>query len=378
MKDVTIVGCAFVAKYPEGGGNFSVPLQYVLGLRRMQVTFLWLEVLESTGDPDLDNARIAAFRRRLKTFGLEKHFCLILLAKGRADLEGARFFGRSRRQFKDLVAGPTTLLNLSYSIKPPLLDLFTRLKLCSLDPTEVCFWMQRMEMGQSFHHEFWTIGLNLYGKGSKVPTGVVGWKTYFPLVDSSIFRIQPRPPVDRFSTIGQWYWDGMIEFGGEWKDFSKRAAFEPYLPLARRIPDAVFELAMNLTEDDPDRARLAGLGWRHVVPHNVARSPRLYYDYVARSSAEFSAVKLESHMASGWLSDRSAVYLAMGRPVITEPTAAESYLPDESGYLFVSNLEQAEEAVRRVRSDWKALSRQARRCAVECFDSVVNLEKILA
>ena len=43
MKDVTIVGCAFVAKYPEGGGNFSVPLQYVLGLRRMRVPFLWLE-----------------------------------------------------------------------------------------------------------------------------------------------------------------------------------------------------------------------------------------------------------------------------------------------------------------------------------------------
>lgn len=372
------VGCGFVAKYPEGGGNFSVPLQYVLGLRRMGREFWWLEVMESLGDEGADRRRIAAFRRRLGEFDLGADFCLILLPKGGSnDLAGARFFGKTRREFLDRLAGPNVLLNLSYSIRPPLVDRFERRLLCSLDPTEVCFWMQRMEMGQGHHDEFWTIGLNTGGPGSRVPETPVGWRTYFPLVDSGSFEVAPRPAVDRFTTIGQWYWDGMIEWDGEWRDFSKRAAFEKFLPLARRLPGVCFELAMNLAAGDPERGRLEELGWHHVVPHERVRTPQRYYGYLRESTGEFSAVKLESFAKSGWLSDRSAVYLALGRPVITESTGAEGYLPAASGMFFVDSAESAEEAIERVLADWKKQSRLARACAVECFDSVRNLKKLL-
>jgi len=374
-----ILGCGFAAKYPEGGGNFSVPLQYLLGLRRMRRPALWLEVMPSTGDPARD-ARIAdTFRRRLREFGLDGSFCLIVFPGGTAeqDLSRARFFGLSRRKFLDLTGGPCVLLNLSYSIRMPLLGRFTVRKLCSLDPTEVCFWMQRMEMGQSCHEEFWSIGLNIYGPGSKVPKTSVHWNTYCPLVDTTLFEAAPRPPVDRFTTIGQWYWDGSIEWDGEWRDFSKKAAFEKFALLPSRHPDATFELAMNLAADDPERQRIRAMGWRHVDPHKIARTPRIYYDYLRRSTAEFSAVKLESFAMSGWLSDRSAVYLALGRPVVSEPTGAVG-LPQESGMFFVRNIDEAAEAVGRIRSDWKKHSRAARRCASDCFDAVVNLRKILA
>jgi hypothetical protein len=378
-KDLVVVGCGFAAKYPEGGGNFSVPLQYLLGLRRMRRPALWLEIMHSTGDPGLDQRVAATFRRRLREFDLDHSYCLIIFPKGSKshDLAGGRFFGMTRRKLEALLAGPSVLLNLSYSIRNPLLGLFSGRKLCSLDPTEVCFWMQRMEMGQSEHDEFWSIGLNLYGPGSRVPESGVKWKTYFPLVDSTRFEAAPRPPHDRFTTIGQWYWDGEIEWDGEWRDFSKKSAFEKFQNLPARHPEATFELAMNLAADDPERKRIDDLGWRHIVPHSIARTPRLYYHYLRRSTAEFTAVKLESFAKSGWLSDRSAVYLALGRPVITEPTGADAYLPAQSGMLFVSNLEEASEAVRRVRSDWKPLSKAARLCARECFDAVVNLQKIL-
>jgi len=237
--------------------------------------------------------------------------------------------------------------------------------------------MQRMEMGQSHHEEFWSIGLNMHGPGSRVPATTVPWKTYFPLVDTTLFQAEPRPPADRFTTIGQWYWDGMIEWDGEWRDFSKKAAFEKFDALPARFRDVRFELAMNLAPDDPERGRIQSLGWRHIVPHAIARTPRLYYDYLRKSTAEFSAVKLESFAMSGWLSDRSAVYLALGRPVISEPTGADAFLPDSSGMFFVSNVEKASEAVTRVCSDWKMLSRAARTCAVECFDAEVNLKKLL-
>jgi hypothetical protein len=68
---VTIfLGCGFAAKYREGGGNFSVPLQWMLGLRRLKLDAIWLELLPATDDPIADRARIASFQRRLREHGL--------------------------------------------------------------------------------------------------------------------------------------------------------------------------------------------------------------------------------------------------------------------------------------------------------------------
>ena len=70
----------------------------------------------------------------------------------------------TQRQLLDRLAGPNTLLNLSYSIHPPFLLQFERRIFCDLDPSEIFYWMTKMEMGQSHHHEFWTIGLNVHGR----------------------------------------------------------------------------------------------------------------------------------------------------------------------------------------------------------------------
>jgi hypothetical protein len=80
---------------------------------------------------------------------------------------------------------------------------------------------------------------------------------------------------------------------------------------------------------------------------------------------------------TGWISDRAAAFLALGRPVITESTAAEIYLPAESGFLWMHDKASAVECARRVLQDWERLSRSARECAVECFDSVKTIRRIL-
>ena len=134
---------------------------------------------------------------------------------------------------------------------------------------------------------------------------------------------------------------------------------------------------MNLNPDDPERKRLSSLGWRVVTPHNLTRTPAAYYRYLAGATAEFTAVKLEALMGSGWMSDRAAAFLAMGRPVVTEPTGAQRFLPAESGIRFVRNLEEAVVATRRVLKDWPTLSKAARATAVEYFDSVRNLKLLL-
>ncbi len=375
------VGCGFSAKYPEGGGNFSVPLQYLMGLKRMERRGIWLEVLQESGDPEKDAHCIRTFRRRMSLYGIE--YCLLLRPTQKVQgpeehhPEAMRAFGMTVAELKEL-APHAVLLNLSYSIKPPLTNLFGRRLLCSLDPTEVLFWMDQMEMGQSSHDEFWSIGLCMEAIDPRLPKPIVPWKSYFPLVDTVLLQPQSRPSgKPRFTTIGQWYWDGNITIGGEWRDYSKQAAFAPYMDLPGRVPEAVFELAMNLNSDDPERARLRSMGWKVATPHALTRTPASYYRYLAGATAEFTAVKLEAIMGSGWLSDRAAAFLALGRPVITEPTGAERFLPKDSGMLFVRNLEESVEASKRILADWPSLSKAARLTAVECFDSVKNLKLLL-
>ncbi|MEY2563063.1 MAG: hypothetical protein QOH88_1256 [Verrucomicrobiota bacterium] len=352
----------------------------MLGLRRLGLDAVWLELLPATRDPRQDKARIRKFQRELREHGLGGRYCLLhqTPANDVHELGMMRCHGMSRRELTERLAGPNTLLNLSYSFHPPFLLEFEKRIFCDLDPSEIFYWMTKMEMGQSHHHDFWTIGLNAGAEDCRLPKSALDWQTFYPLADTQLLQPQPRPSRAKFSTIGQWYWGGSVEVDGEFPDLSKKFAFEPYLDLPRRIPEARFELAMNLNADDPEIARLSSRGWRITSPHRVTRTPRAYRRYVTSALAEFTAIKgVDAAWRTGWLSDRAAAFLALGRPVITEDTGAGKYLPVESGFRFVRGLDEAEAAVKEVLANWPRLSRQARACAVETFDSAKNLRKIL-
>ena len=374
------VGCGFVAKYRKGGGVFSVPLQWMLGLRRMKLDAVWLELLPATNNPRDDQARIESFQRRLREHGLAGRYCLLYQqpAGDAHDVDGIRCIGMSKRELLDRLGGPNALLNLSYSIHPPLLLHFERRIFCDLDPSEFFYWMTKMELGQSTHHEFWTIGLNVHEPDCRMPGSTLSWKTFYPLVDTRLFRAQSRPPEAKFTTIGQWYWSGAVEVDGGFPDLSKKFAFEKYLDLPKQIPAAHFELAMNINADDPELRRLQERGWHIVDPHRAARTPGKYRRYIASALAEFTAIKgVDVAWRTGWLSDRAASFLASGRPVVTEDTGAEKFLPRQSGFYFVDGADQAATAIREVLADWPRRSKQARRCAEDVFDSTKNLRKIL-
>jgi hypothetical protein len=374
------LGCGFAAKYREGGGNFSVPLQWMLGLRRLELDAIWLELLPATNDLAADEARINNFARQLRAHGLAGRYCLLYQkpASDTHDLDSVHCIGIPKRELLDRLGGPNVLLNLAYSIHPPLLLKFERRLFCDLDPSEIFYWMTKMEMGQSYHHEFWTIGLNVHGRDCRLPKTRLHWKTFYPLVDTKWFRPRPRPRAPRFTTVGQWYWSGAVEVAGEFPDLSKKFAFERYLELPRRIPQAEFELAMNIAAEDSERERLQRRGWKIADPHEVARTPTAYRRYLGTALAEFTAIKgVDVAWHTGWVSDRAAAFLASGRPVITEDTAARSYLPANHGFSFVHDAGEAEAAVKEVLRDWPRLSAEARACAVEVFDSRRNLKTIL-
>ena len=381
MKDKgsVFLGSGFAAKYPEGGGNFAVPLQWARGLKRLGMDYFWMELMPSSGNPELDKRCIKIFEERMLAHGLNYVLLYQRAPSDLQDLGGFDFHGMSEREFRERLAGPTTLLNISYSIRPPLVQLFERRIFINIDPTEICYWMDKLELGQSFHTEFWTIGLNINSPDCRLPKPPPGveWKIFYPIVDTELLQPAPRPLRNRFTTVGQWYWEGRLEIDRAYRDFSKRAQFEPYLDVPAKVPEAEWELAMHMPRDDADADRLRAQGWCHVFPGDVVASPEHYFDYLRGSLAEFTPVKVDDLTRTGWISDRAATFLALGRPVITESTAAEKFLPVESGFLWMHDQASAVECAQRVLKDWEALSRAARECALECFDSVKNLRLIL-
>src|SRR3954453_6151982 len=142
----------------------------MLGLRRLQQDAIWLEILPASKEPARDEACIANFERQLRAHGLAGRYCLLYQAAptDQHDLHSLRCIGLSQQQLKDRLAAPNVLLNLSNSLHPPLLLEFERRIFCDLDPSEIFYWMTKMEMGQSYHHEFWTIGLNAGAADSKL------------------------------------------------------------------------------------------------------------------------------------------------------------------------------------------------------------------
>jgi hypothetical protein len=135
---------------------------------------------------------------------------------------------------------------------------------------------------------------------------------------------------------------------------------------------------MNINADDPEAERLGRLGWQLTSPHRLARTPAKYRRYLASATAEFTAIKgVDVLWQTGWVSDRAASFLALGRPVITEDTGAARYLPKKSGMFFVGDAAEAAAAAREVLGNWARLSREARESAVAVFDSAKNVAKIL-
>ena len=154
--------------------------------------------------------------------------------------------------------------------------------------------------------------------------------------------------------------------------------FRPLVGVAGRSPWPV-ELALAIDPwDGDDLAGLHAAGWRTVDPREVAATPDAYRRYVQGSSAELSVAK-ELYVAtrSGWFSDRSACYLASGRPVVTQDTGC-TLLPSGAGLCTFDDADGAVAALEAVADDLAGHSRAARALAEEHLDSDRVLGRLVA
>src|SRR5262249_31817902 len=80
---------------------------------------------------------------------------------------------------------------------------------------------------------------------------------------------------------------------------------------------------------------------------------------------------------SGWFSDRSAAYLASGRPVVMEETGFSSHLPCGEGLLAVRTAEEAADALEKIDGNYSRHCKRAREIAAECLEASRVLGRFL-
>ena len=71
----------------------------------------------------------------------------------------------------------------------------------------------------------------------------------------------------------------------------------------------------------------------------------------------------------GWFSDRSACYLASGRPVVAQDTGFSSFVPTGEGLLAFDDEDGARAAIDDLRGDYARHASAARELAARYFDS---------
>jgi hypothetical protein len=147
----------------------------------------------------------------------------------------------------------------------------------------------------------------------------------------------------------------------------KSESFGPYMNLPKQV-GPVFELAIGSSSAPYELIESKGWGLRD--PIEVSKDPWTYQDYIQGSKAEFSIAKhgyVVSH--SGWFSDRSAAYLASGRPVILQETGFSDWLNTGAGVISFNTPDQAIVAIEEINRCYKFHCEKALEIAREYFDS---------
>jgi hypothetical protein len=217
------------------------------------------------------------------------------------------------------------------------------------------------------HACLFTYGENVGTLRSPLPTGGYVWHPTRAPVALEWWRDAGAPGA-AYTTVGTWDARGRdLVFGGETFRWRKRSEWMRCLDLPERT-GAGFEVAMDVASVPGDPQVLGAHGWRIVDPLAISADPWRYRDYLRGSRGEFTVAKdVNVRLRSGWFSDRSACYLAAGRPVVEQDTGFGDVLPLGPGLHAFRTVEQAADAVRAVEADWARASAHAAEVARECF-----------
>ncbi len=376
-----VLGNGSLVGYPEGGGHWSFFLQYLFGLSALGHDVFWLELVPAGGEPSRDRRRIGRFLRRVRRYGFADR-CAVLVhdPAERPSLESAEPHGMTGRRLGEVVRSADLLWNFACAVRQPLLSLFRRRVLLDVDPGHLQVAALTCDLDIQAHDVLLTTGLNFGDPECEAPSLGREWRRFRPIVYLPMWPPAGDPgPRAPFTSVTQWTWEELW-LDGRVLSVSKRDAYLAYLELPPRA-GRPFELATNIHPLDRtgDRELLERHGWRLVHPHRVAASPGAYRRYIRRSRGEILCPKpIHRALRTGWFSERSAGYLATGRPVVAEDTGFTRHVPVGHGLLAFRTLEEAAAAVADIDARYSHHMKAARDLAESYFDARRCLPAMLA
>lgn len=373
----SILVSGMTASVPGQGGATWAVLQYVLGLLRAGYDVHLLEEMRGDAPPGVPFFRTPAasyFRQVMRRFGLECRATLVDAGSGDS-------IGLDRDALRARIDRTEVLLNLSGTLATPAWTEAIPIRVyLDLDPAFTQVWAEEgaLDLRSGMHTHFATVGLELGRPGCPIPTCGVDWIPTLPpvcLEEWPVSRLDP--PRNAWTTVAHWRAYGSVEWGGEhWGQ--KAHAVRRLIDLPGRAPDSV-EIALGIHPDEAeDLEALRAGGWRLLDPRVEAGDPVRYRRFVSESTAELGIAKagyVDSR--SGWFSDRSACYLAAGRPVVAHDTGFSAHLPTDVGLLAFDTLDGAVEAMVQVRADYERHRRAARSVAERFLSAHRVLPRLL-
>jgi len=367
--------------YPLAGVTFQF-LHFMLGLRRLGYDPYYIE---DSGrwiyDPRLNDlspdasGNIAAVFPALEAHGLGDRWAF------RGNYPGGKCYGMREEQILQLYREADAFINVTgaqelreeHMVCPRRIYLET-------DPVASQVKIAQGDEGTiaalAAHDIHFSYGENFGAPDCKVPLGRFTWiPTRQPVILdlwANSFDVESQP----YTTIATWENKGKdITYNGETYYWSKDREFMKIIDLPQRRP-VPFELALG--KDEKVQRLLHEHGWRWTDSIEISGNLDRYRDYILRSRGEFTVAKDQNiRLRSGWFSDRSASYLAAGRPVITQETAFSNCLPTGRGLFAFETMEDILVAVDAVESDYSGHSRAAREIAQEYFAAEKVLGKLM-
>ena len=217
------------------------------------------------------------------------------------------------------------------------------------------------------HTHFFTYGENLGTPDCPIPVCGIPWRPTRPPIDLRHWS-EPHDEPPCFTTIGTWENKGKnIDFEGSTYVWSKHVTFVQFLDLPKRRPESCFRMAM-LPPSGKVRSEITIRGWSLVDPRPISADMERYAEFIGGSRGEFTVAKdIYVRSNSGWFSDRSACYLAAGRPVVTMGTGFSNFYPVGRGLFEYSTYDDALAGIDAITSDYHTHSRAARELAREYF-----------
>lgn len=382
MTRKRIVVMGYMAACPIAGVIWQ-HIHYIVGLQRLGHEVYYIEdsgripYNPARQTPEEDYGYAAATLKSLsERFGFRERwaFCPRYLAQRVCA-------GLSPKQVRELYAHADAVLNVcgAHELHDDLLE-SERIILVESDPAVI---QVKVDSGDADtiaylkgHHRLFTFGENIGTERFPVPLHGFDWLPTRQPVVTSLWETGAPPAGARFTTVMNWSAAASIAWRGKPYSWSKSLEFMKFVD-APALSAAEFELIVDFPDPGVE-ALFRRHGWRHAPTQTLNLDPDAYRNYVQSSKAEFTAAKQQYRaLNTGWFSDRSACYLAAGRPVITQETGFSAIYGDGRGLIGFATIEDVVEAVRRVCADYASHCAAARKIAQEHFEAEKVLKSLL-